>query len=54
MMDFPGIKPMGDGDPINGADRHQCGRIDALGTQEETMGTLPNTRMLTLFRQSME
>ena len=54
MMYFPGSKPMVDGDPINGENRHQCGRIYALVTQQDTMGTLPNTMMLTLFIDSME
>src|SRR5689334_10037356 len=54
MLCFPGIKPIVDGDTINGEDRHQCGRIDALVTQQNTMGTLPNTMMLTLFINSME
>jgi hypothetical protein len=54
MLCFPGIKPIIDGDTINGEDRHQCGRIDALITQQNTMGTLPNTMMPTLFIKSME
>src|SRR5215831_17591360 len=54
MIGFPSIKPIIDGDPINGEDRHQCSRIDALITQQNTMGTLPNTMMLTLFIKSME
>ena len=33
MMYFLGIKPIVNGDPINGEDRHQCGRIEALVTQ---------------------
>jgi len=45
---------MVDGDTINGEDRHQCGSIYALVTQQNTMGTLPNTMMLTLFINSME
>jgi hypothetical protein len=45
---------MVDGDTINGEDRHQRGCIYALATQQNTMGTLPNTMMLTLFINSME
>ena len=33
MMCFPGIKPMVEGDTINGEDRHQCGSVYALVTQ---------------------
>src|SRR5262249_43331525 len=33
MMCFPGIKPMVEGDTINGEDRHQYGSIDTLVTQ---------------------
>jgi hypothetical protein len=33
MMRFPGIKPIVNGDTINGEDRHQCGSIYALATQ---------------------
>ena len=54
MMCFPSIKPSVDGDAIHGEDRHQCGRIDALVTQQNTMSTLPNTMMLTLFINSVE
>jgi len=45
---------MVDSDTIHGEDRHQCGSIDALGTQQKTMGTLPNTMMRTLFINSLE
>ena len=44
---------MVDGDTIHGEDRHQGGRIDALVTQQNTMGTLPNTMMLTLCINSL-
>src|SRR5262245_39324938 len=54
MLCFPSIKPIVEGDTINREDRHQCGRIDALGTQQNTMGTLPHTMMLTLFINSLE
>src|SRR5215472_12013856 len=53
MMRFPGIKPMIDGDTIHGENCHQCGGIYALATQQNTMGTLPNTMMLTLFINSL-
>jgi len=54
MMWLPGIKPIVDSDTIHGEDRRQCGRVYALVTQQNTMGTLPNTMMLTLFINSME
>jgi hypothetical protein len=54
MLGFPSLKPIIDGDTINREDRHQCSRIDALVTQQNTMGTLPDTMMLTLLINSME
>ena len=54
MMCFSSSKPMIDGNTINREDRHQCSRIYALATQQKTMGTLPHTMMLTLFRHSLE
>jgi hypothetical protein len=54
MMCFPTIKPMIEGDTIHRENRHQCSRIYALAAQQNTMSTLPNTMMLTLFINSME
>jgi|SRR5215471_9796536 len=54
MRRFPGIQPMVDRDTIHGEDRRPCGSIYTLGTQQKTMGTLPNTMMLTLLINSLE
>ena len=45
---------MVDRDTIHGEDRRPCGSIYTLGTQQKTMGTLPNTMMLTLLINSLE
>ena len=53
MIRFQGIKPIVDGDPINGEDGHRCSGSYTLELSK-SMGTLPNTMMLTLFINSME
>jgi len=54
MMRFPRIKPIIDGNTVHGEYGHQCGGIDALRAQYNTMSTLPNTMVLALFIQSMQ
>jgi hypothetical protein len=54
MMRFPGIKPIVDSQAVNREYRHECSSRKALDTQENTMGPLPNTMLLTLVRDPTE
>ncbi|SRR6266446_6882765 len=49
-----GIKPVIERQTLHIKNLHEFMRGHALETQQNTMGTLPDTMMLTLFRQSME
>jgi len=54
MLRLPGIKPVVDGDTINGEDGHQGGSSSTLRAQYNTMSALSNTMMLALLIQSMK
>src|SRR5215831_18266896 len=49
MRGFPCIKPMVDSQPINIKNVHKISRCPAIETEENTMSTLSDTMMLTLF-----
>jgi len=54
MTTFPRIEPMIDGQPLDIKDVHKfLGRF-AVKTEKNTMITLPDTMLLTLFRTSAE
>jgi len=50
----PGIKPVIECQTFYRKNLHECIRGHALETQQNTMGTLSDTMMLTLFMQSTE
>src|SRR5215470_6107687 len=54
MMTCPGIEPMRDGQTRNLKEVHQFLGSFAIQTEKQTMSTLPDTMILTLFRTSAE
>jgi hypothetical protein len=50
----PSMKPVRERQTLHSTNLHEFMRGHALETQQKTMGTLPDTMRLTLFRQSAE